>query len=105
MPDDVDMIFHALADPTRRALIEKLRQRNGLTLGELTAGSPLSRFGVMKHLAVLEAAGIVATKRAGRLKLHYLKTDTIANAYTDVIAPLLGQTLSGELQRVVGDER
>jgi DNA-binding transcriptional ArsR family regulator len=70
---DDDAIFKALADSTRRHLLDRLFRRSGLTLGELEAGvEGMSRFGVMKHLRVLEAAGLVVTRREGREKLHYL---------------------------------
>jgi DNA-binding transcriptional ArsR family regulator len=70
---DEDAIFKALADPTRRHLLDRLFRRGGLTLGELEASVPeMSRFGVMKHLRVLEAASLVVTRREGREKLHFL---------------------------------
>ena len=66
-------MFKALADEGRRALLDALRRRDGQTLGELCDVLPeMTRFGVMKHLAVLEAAHLVVTERAGRSKLHYL---------------------------------
>lgn len=68
-----DEVFRALADPTRRLLLDRLFERDGRTLGELTEEVPaLSRFGVMKHLAVLEDAGLVVTRKQGRFKAHYL---------------------------------
>ena len=71
--DDEDHVFKALADPTRRRLLDALFARDGLTLGELEATSPeLTRFGVMKHLSVLEQAGLVVTRKQGRHKHHYL---------------------------------
>ena len=70
---DDDLVFRALADPTRRLLLDRLFERDGRTLGELEAEVPaLSRFGVMKHLATLEQAGLVVTRRDGRHKRHYL---------------------------------
>jgi uncharacterized protein YndB with AHSA1/START domain len=68
----VDAVFKALADPTRRALLDKLFRRDGQTLGALGQRSTMTRFGVMKHLRVLEDAGLVVTKRRGREKLHFL---------------------------------
>jgi uncharacterized protein YndB with AHSA1/START domain/DNA-binding transcriptional ArsR family regulator len=68
----VDAVFKALADPTRRDLLDALFDRDGQTLGELERRSTLTRFGVMKHLKVLEGAGLVATRRRGREKLHFL---------------------------------
>lgn len=71
--DDDDLVFRALADPTRRLLLDRLFERDGRTLIELEAEAPeLTRFGVMKHLRVLEQAGLVVTRRQGRLKLHHL---------------------------------
>ncbi len=68
-----DRVFAALADPTRRHLLDLLFERDGRTLGELVAAVPgMTRFGVMKHLRVLEAAELVATRRVGREKHHYL---------------------------------
>ncbi len=67
-----DLVFKALADASRRLLLDRLHQRDGQTLGELEAHLSLSRFGVMKHLRVLENAGLVATRRAGREKHHFL---------------------------------
>jgi DNA-binding transcriptional ArsR family regulator len=68
----MDEVFRALADPTRRSLLDELFERDGQTLSELEQRLPMSRFGVMKHLRVLEAAGLVKTKRRGRVKLHFL---------------------------------
>jgi DNA-binding transcriptional ArsR family regulator len=71
MTDD-DRVFKALANPTRRLLLDRLYQRDGRTLTELESELELTRFGVMKHLRVLEAAGLVVTRRSGREKLHFL---------------------------------
>lgn len=80
--DDEDLVFKALADPTRRLLLDRLFERDGMTLGELEAEVPqLTRFGVMKHLAVLEAAGLVATRKQGRHKHHYLNPVPIRLIY------------------------
>jgi len=68
----VDDVFKALADPTRRGLLDELFERDGQTLGTLEQRVPMSRFGVMKHLKVLEQAGLITTKRRGREKLHFL---------------------------------
>ena len=68
-----DPVFTALADPTRRHLLDLLFERDGRTLGELVAAVPtMTRFGVMKHLRVLESADLVTTRRVGREKHHYL---------------------------------
>ena len=68
----MDDVFKALADPTRRELLDALHAQDGQTLGELERRFAMSRFGVMKHLRVLEAAGLVLTQRQGREKRHYL---------------------------------
>ena len=70
--DDEDRIFKALGDSSRRFLLDLLFKQDGQTLGELEARLAISRFGVMKHLKVLEHAGLVITRRRGREKLHYL---------------------------------
>ena len=71
MTDD-DRVFKALADPTRRFLLDRLFARDGRTLTELESELEMTRFGVMKHLRVLEDAGLVVTRRSGREKLHFL---------------------------------
>jgi len=69
---DDDRVFKALADPTRRFLLDRLFERDGRTLSELESELDMTRFGVMKHLRVLEDAGLVVTRRSGREKLHFL---------------------------------
>lgn len=71
MTDD-DQVFKALADPTRRFLLDQLYERDGRTLSELVSELEMTRFGVMKHLRLLEDASLVVTRRSGREKLHYL---------------------------------
>jgi len=73
----MDEVFRALADPSRRKLLDSLRDRNGQTLRELCAGLRMARQSVSKHLAVLEAANVVTTARRGREKLHYLNAEPI----------------------------
>jgi len=68
----MDRVFKALADPTRRELLDGLFEQGGQTLSALESRLPMTRFGVMKHLRVLEDAGLVTTKRRGREKLHFL---------------------------------
>ncbi|MEA2473479.1 MAG: hypothetical protein QOE06_1394 [Thermoleophilaceae bacterium] len=68
----MDEVFRALADPTRRSLLDELFERDGQTLTELEGRLPMTRFGVMKHLKVLEEARLVTTKKRGREKLHFL---------------------------------
>jgi DNA-binding transcriptional ArsR family regulator len=72
MTGDDDLVFRALADPTRRLLLDRLFERDGRTLTELESELAMSRFGVMKHLRVLEEAGLVATRKEGRSKHHFL---------------------------------
>jgi DNA-binding transcriptional ArsR family regulator len=69
---DDDRVFKALADPTRRFLLDRLFARDGRTLTDLESELAMTRFGVMKHLRVLEDAGLVTTRRSGREKLHFL---------------------------------
>ena len=68
----MDEVFRALADPTRRSLLDELFERDGQILSELEQRLPMTRFGVMKHLRVLEQAGLVVTQKRGREKLHFL---------------------------------
>jgi DNA-binding transcriptional ArsR family regulator len=68
----MDAVFRALADPTRRSLLDELYRQDGQTLSALEQRLPMTRFGVMKHLKVLEQAGLVTTKKRGREKLHFL---------------------------------
>jgi len=71
--DDLDAVFRALADPTRRAVLDALFERDGQTVTALCERFPaMTRFGVMKHLDVLEQANLVTTRREGRTKLHFL---------------------------------
>src|SRR6187401_3056674 len=67
-----ETVFRALADPSRRRLLDLLFERDGRTLKELESELPMTRFGVMKHLRVLQAAGLIATRKVGRERLHYL---------------------------------
>src|SRR5471030_3048599 len=68
----MDAVFRALADPTRRSLLDELFREDGQTLSALEARFAMTRFGVMKHLKVLQQAGLVVTRRRGREKLHFL---------------------------------
>src|SRR5438105_483113 len=71
--DEADDVFKALADPSRRLLLDSLFDSDGQTLGDLSAQLPgMTRFGVMKHLRLLEAAGLVTSRKVGRERLHYL---------------------------------
>jgi DNA-binding transcriptional ArsR family regulator len=69
---DDDIVFKALADPTRRFLLDRLFVQDGRTLTDLESELEMTRFGVMKHLRILEDAGLVVTRRSGREKLHFL---------------------------------
>jgi uncharacterized protein YndB with AHSA1/START domain len=93
---DADAVFKALADPTRRGLLDELFTRDGQTLGALGQRLTMTRFGVMKHLRVLEEAGLVLTRRRGREKLHFLNPvpirlihDRWIDKYTEPWAALL----------------
>jgi DNA-binding transcriptional ArsR family regulator len=80
--EDEDLVFKALADATRRQLLDRLFERDGMTLGELETEVPqLTRFGVMNHLRVLEEAGLVVTRKQGRFKHHYLNAVPIRLIY------------------------
>ena len=73
----MDNVFKALADPSRRALLDSLNERNGQSLRELSARLSMTRQSVSKHLAVLETAHLVSTQRRGREKLHFLDAEPI----------------------------
>lgn len=97
--------FRALADPSRRLLLDRLFERDGQTLGELTAHLPaMTRFGVMRHLGVLEEAELISTRRVGRLKRHYLNPVPIRRIHDRWIskyaAPVVGalSALKGHLE-------
>ncbi|MSQ15130.1 MAG: ArsR family transcriptional regulator [Dehalococcoidia bacterium] len=78
---DDERVFRALADPTRRLLLDRLFERDGRTLLELQSQLEMTRFGVMKHLRVLVAAGLITTRKAGREKLHFLNPLPIQGIY------------------------
>lgn len=78
MADDLDLVFKALADPTRRLLLDRLHADNGQTLGALCDQLAMSRQAVSKHLDLLADANLVVTVRRGREKLHYLNPEPIA---------------------------
>ena len=106
---DDDRVFKALADPTRRFLLDMLFARGGRTLTELESALEMTRFGVMKHLRVLEEAGLVVTRRVGREKLHYLNVvpirlihDRWIDKYTEHHAAALSD-LKSELENPAAD--
>ncbi|HVI87013.1 MAG TPA: metalloregulator ArsR/SmtB family transcription factor [Dongiaceae bacterium] len=72
MNEDADAVFRALADASRRQLLDRLHQRNGQTLGDLCDGLAMTRQAVAKHLAILEEANLVSWQREGREKLHFI---------------------------------
>ncbi len=79
---DDDAVFKALADPFRRRLLDALYERDGLTSSELESVIPeLTRFGVMRHLEVLQKAGLVVARKSGRYKHHYLNTVPLRLVY------------------------
>jgi uncharacterized protein YndB with AHSA1/START domain/DNA-binding transcriptional ArsR family regulator len=84
----MDAIFKALADETRRQLLDRLRQQDGQTLTQLESALGMTRFGVMKHLKVLEAASLVVTRRSGRFKYHYLNAVPLQSVVDRWIEPL-----------------
>ena len=99
----VDEVFRALADPTRRSLLDELFELDGQTLGQLEQRLPMTRFGVMKHLKVLEEAGLVTTKKRGREKLHFLNPVPIRlvhDRWVSKYAEPWVATLSGLKQRL-----
>lgn len=75
---DPDDVFRALADPSRRALLDRLHAKNGQSLGQLCEGLSMTRQAVTKHLGVLEQANLIATRKEGREKLHFINPVPIA---------------------------
>src|SRR6202035_4324931 len=99
----MDLVFRALADPTRRSLLDQLFKEDGQTLGALERRLPMTRFGVMKHLRVLEEAGLVVSKRRGREKLHFLNAVPIRlvhDRWVSKYAEPWAATLSGLKQQL-----
>jgi uncharacterized protein YndB with AHSA1/START domain/DNA-binding transcriptional ArsR family regulator len=102
----MDEVFKALADPTRRGLLDELFKQDGQTLTALEKRLPMTRFGVMKHLRVLEGAGLVTTRRNGREKLHFLNPVPIRlvhDRWVSKYAAPWAATLSG-LKRQLEEE-
>jgi uncharacterized protein YndB with AHSA1/START domain/DNA-binding transcriptional ArsR family regulator len=109
MVSSVDAVFRALADPTRRSLLDELYERDGQTLSGLERLLPMTRFGVMKHLKVLEQAGLVVTRKRGREKLHFLNPvpirlvhDRWVSKYAEPWASALSE-LKTQLERATMD--
>lgn len=90
----MDMIFKALNDPARRALMDSLRAKDGQTLSELETQLDMTRFGVMKHLKVLEEANLVTSKKSGRFKYHYLNAVPLQEVIDRWIEPLLAKPMA-----------
>jgi DNA-binding transcriptional ArsR family regulator/uncharacterized protein YndB with AHSA1/START domain len=93
----MDAIFKALADPTRRMLLDSLRKKDGQTLTELERVPDMTRFGVMKHLGVLEEAGLVVTRKVGRFKHHYLNSAPLQELVDRWIEPITQQPMTRAL--------
>jgi DNA-binding transcriptional ArsR family regulator len=104
-PPDDDLVFKALADPTRRLLLDRLFERDGRTLTDLIAELEMTRFGAMKHVKILEDAGLIVSRRSGREKLHFLNPmpirlihDRWIDKYTEGPASMLA-ALKGVLEQ------
>jgi DNA-binding transcriptional ArsR family regulator len=100
---DIDNVFRALADPTRRQILDRLFEQNGLTLGEICENLKMARQSVSKHLAILEEALLVVTEWRGREKLHYLNIVPIHEIYTRWMDKYERQRLQalGDLKRTL----
>jgi DNA-binding transcriptional ArsR family regulator len=101
-----DAVFQALADASRRHLLDRLHRRNGQTLGELCAGLEMTRQAVAKHLAVLETANLVSWKRQGREKLHFINPvpiNAIAERWIAKFEHAHLRTLSALKKKLEGD--
>jgi DNA-binding transcriptional ArsR family regulator len=85
-PDDTDLLFKALADPSRRKLLDVLHAHDGQTLNDLCEHLDMTRQGVTQHLGLLEAANLVVTVRSGREKLHFLNPVPLQQIYERWIA-------------------
>jgi len=92
---DTDQVFKALADPTRRSLLDELFREDGQTLSALEDRFSMTRFGVMKHLRVLEEANLVVTRRRGREKLHFLNPVPIRLVYERWVSKYAEPWVSG----------
>lgn len=90
----MDAIFKALSDDTRRQLLDMLKEKDGQTLSELEGNLGMTRFGVMKHLKILEEASLVVTRKSGRFKYHYLNAVPLQTVIDRWIDPLVQKPLS-----------
>ncbi len=102
----MDEVFKALADPTRRQLLDRLFKQDGQTLTDLEQELSMTRFGVMKHLRQLEEAGLVVTRRRGREKLHFLNPVPIRLVYERWVSKYAEPWVSGltDLKRELEEE-
>ena len=103
----MDEVFRALADPTRRSLLDELFENDGQTLSALEERLPMTRFGVMKHLKVLEEANLVVTRKRGREKLHFLNPVPIRlvhDRWVSKYAEPWAATLTGIKRRLEEEE-
>lgn len=92
--DDADLVFKALADPTRRRLLDRLSERNGQTLGELCKDLSMARQSATQHLGLLEAANLVTTMKRGREKLHFINPVPLHDVYERWVRKFEEQRLS-----------
>ncbi|MBI1340132.1 metalloregulator ArsR/SmtB family transcription factor [bacterium] len=90
----MDLIFKALSDGTRRTLIDALRERDGQTLTELESGLGMTRFGVMKHLKILEASSLVVSRKVGRFRYHYLNAAPLQQVIDRWIEPVVQKPMA-----------
>ena len=100
-----DVVFKALADPSRRRLLDMLREQDGQSLTALEAMLPMTRFGVMKHLRILEAASLITTRKVGRERLHYLNpvaVQIIYDRWVSKYAQPFTETMAGLKRRMEG---
>lgn len=104
---DEDLVFKALADSSRRVLLDLLFERDGQSLSELEAELDMTRFGVMKHLRVLEEAGLVVTRRSGREKLHFLNAVPIRLIHDRWIDKYTGRQITAliDLKRILENKK
>ncbi len=96
----MDAIFKALNDPARRALLDSLRAKDGQSLSDLEAQLDMTRFGVMKHLKVLEDASLIVTRKVGRFKYHYLNAIPLQEVIDRWIEPLLAKPTARAVTRL-----
>jgi len=102
-----DAVFRALADASRRKLLDRLHRKSGQTLGELCAGLEMTRQAVAKHLGILEAANLVSSRRLGREKLHFINPvpiNAIAERWIAKFEHAHLRTLSALKKNLEGDD-